>query len=156
LLLFSTGINQLGGSVEVSLNWAGGVAFIGRTAAGHVVVMGGAPEGGGRNLGPRPMETLLLGMGGCTAYDVVAILRKGRADISDCKVDIRAKRAEQDPKVFTEIHVHFTVIGRGLPDKQVERAISLSAEKYCSASIMLAKTAQITHSFEIREPDAAG
>jgi putative redox protein len=153
MLPFLTRINQLGGCVEVSLNWAGGVAFVGRTAAGHVVVMDGAPEGGGRDLGPRPMETLLLGMGGCASYDVVVILRKGRADIADCKVDIRATRAEQDPKVFTDIHLHFTVTGRGLTERQVERAIHLSAEKYCSASIMLAKTARITHSFEIREAD---
>lgn len=107
------------------------------------------PEGGGRNLGPRPMETVLLGTGGCTAYDVVHILKKGRQPISDCVVEIDAERAPDDPKVFTRIHFHFIVSGGGLSARHVERAISLSAEKYCSASIMLGKTADITHDFEI-------
>jgi len=107
-------------------------------------------EGGGRNLGPRPMETLLLGMGACASYDIVAILRKGRQDITDCRTDITARRAEQDPKVFTEIHMHFIIVGRDVKQNQVERALALSAEKYCSATIMLGKTAAISHTFEIR------
>ena len=110
-----------------------------------------APEGGGRNLGMRPMETVLIGTGGCTAYDVVHILKKGRAAVSDCVVEIESERAAEDPKVFTRIHFHFVVSGKDLKPQQVERAIHLSAEKYCSASIMLAKTAAITHDFEIRE-----
>jgi putative redox protein len=113
--------------------------------------MDGAPEGGGRNLGMRPMETVLIGTGGCTAYDVVHILKKSRAAITDCVVEIESERAADDPRVFTKIHFHFIVSGKGLKPQQVERAIHLSAEKYCSASIMLAKTAQITHDFEIRE-----
>jgi putative redox protein len=112
--------------------------------------MDGAPEGGGRNLGPRPMETVLAGTGGCAAYDVVTILRKARQDIDDCVVEIEADRAPTDPRVFTRIHFHFVVSGRNVDPKHVERAIHLSAEKYCSASIMLAKTAQISHDFEIR------
>ncbi len=127
------------------------MTFVGETADGHKIVMDGAPEGGGRNLGPRPMETLLLGMGGCTAYDVVSILRKSRQDIQDCTMSMTANRAEDHPRVFTEIHIHFTVTGKGLSDKQVERAIKLSSKKYCSASIMLGKTAKITHDFEIQE-----
>jgi putative redox protein len=138
--------------MEVSIRWAGGVAFEGRSAGGHAIMMDGPAEGGGRDLGPRPMETLLLGMGACSSYDVVAILRKGRQDLSDCVVRIRAERAATDPKVFTEIHLHFDLAGRDLSASQVERAIKLSAEKYCSASIMLGKTARITHSFEIRDP----
>ena len=137
--------------MEANIRWAGAAAFEGRTQGGHAIMMDGPPEGGGRNLGPRPMETLLLGMGACTSYDVVTILRKGRQDLSDCIVQIRARRAETDPKVFTEIHLHFDLAGRGLSAAHAERAIRLSAEKYCSASIMLGKTARITHSFEIRE-----
>ncbi len=128
-----------------------GVSFAGETGSGHAVVMDGAPESGGRNLGPRPMEMLLLGLGGCTSFDVVHILRKGRQDIRDCVAEVEAERAESDPKVFTRIHVHFIVSGVSLDPRRVEQAIRLSAEKYCSASIMLAKTAQVTHDFEIRE-----
>jgi putative redox protein len=127
------------------------VAFLGETESGHAVVMDGAAEGGGRNLGPRPMEMVLIGTGGCSAYDVVHILRKSRAPVSDCVVEIEAERAEEDPKVFTRIHFHFVVTGNGLKPNVVERAVHLSAEKYCSASIMLAKSAAITHDFEIRE-----
>lgn len=141
--------------MDVSLKWIGGVAFQGQTAAGHRILMDGAPEGGGRDLGPRPMETLLLGMGACTTYDVVTILRKARQDISDCTVAIRAERAPVDPKVFTAIQLHFTITGRDVRETQVQRALQLSAEKYCSASIMIGKTARITHSFEIRAPQAA-
>ena len=128
-----------------------GVCFAGETGSGHAVVMDGPPDSGGRNLGPRPMEMLLLGLGGCTSFDVVHILRKGRQDIRDCVAEVEAERAASDPKVFTRIHVHFIVSGKNLDPKRVEQAIRLSAEKYCSASIMLAKVAQITHDFELRE-----
>ena len=138
--------------MQTSITWAGGAAFIGETPCGHKVVMDGPPEGGGRNLGPRPMEALLLGMGACASYDVVTILRKGRQQVTDCRMDITARRAEQDPRVFTEIHIHFTIVGRDVKQNQVERAIALSAEKYCSATIMLGKTAAISHTFEIRPP----
>jgi len=117
------------------------------------VVMDGPPEHGGCNSGMRPMEMLLTGMGGCTAFDVVHILNKARQPVADCEVVLEAKRAEQDPKVFTHIHVHFIVTGHGLKQKSVSRAVQLSAEKYCSASLMLARSAVITHDFEILEPD---
>ena len=136
--------------MNTNLTWAGGAAFIGVSENGRTIVIDGPPEGGGRDLGPRPMETLLLGMGACTAYDVLSILKKSRRLISDCKIEISSKRAGDHPKVFTEIHVHFIITGDNLKDTQVERAINLSAEKYCSASIMLGKTAKITHTFEIR------
>ena len=126
-----------------------GVCFAGETGSGHAVVMDGPPDSGGCNLGPRPMEMLLLGLGGCTSFDVVHILRKGRQDVRDCVAEVEARRAEADPKVFTHIHVHFVVTGKNLDGKRVEQAIRLSAEKYCSASIMLGKTAQITHDFEV-------
>ena len=135
--------------MQTKVSWAGGVTFVGETTEGHKIILAGAPEGGGRNLGARPMETLLLGMGGCTAYDVVSILQKARQDVSDCTLEMRAERAEDHPRVFTEIHIHFVVVGRKLSEKQVEKAIKLSAEKYCSASIMLGETAKITHDFEI-------
>ena len=128
-----------------------GVSFVGQSESGHSVVMDGAPESGGKNLGVRPMEMLLLGLGGCSAFDVVHILRKGRQIVTDCIADIDATRADSDPKVFTRIHVHFTVSGQGLDPKRVEQAVHLSAEKYCSASIMLGKVAEITHDFEISE-----
>lgn len=137
--------------MKARVKWIEGVAFIGESETGHAFVMDGAPEGGGRNLGPRPMEVVLLGTGGCTAYDVVAILRKARQQISDCAIEIDAERAATDPKVFTRIHFHFVVKGRGLQRQHVERAIHLSAEKYCSASIMLGKTAEMTHDFELVE-----
>lgn len=135
--------------MKATVKWIDGVSFVGKSESGHSVIMDGAPEGGGRNLGPRPMETVLLGTGGCTAYDVVHILRKSRAPVTGCVLEIDADRAEEDPKVFTRIHFHFIVNGTGLKPQQVERAVRLSAEKYCSASIMLAKTASITHDFEI-------
>lgn len=137
--------------MKASVRWAGEAGFEGRSETGHTVLMDGPPDLGGRNRGPRPMEMVLLGMGGCTAFDVVLILRKGRQEISDCVAQIDAERAPTDPKVFTRIHVHFVVTGRQLDPKRVEQAIRLSAEKYCSASIMLAKTAAITHDFEIVE-----
>ncbi len=128
-----------------------GMAFIAETGSGHIVAMDGAPEGGGRNLAPRPMEMLLVGTGGCTAYDVVMILKKSRAEVKDCSVTLKAERASEDPKIFTKIHFHFTVTGRNLNPATVERAVTLSHDKYCSASIMLAKTAELTHSVEIVE-----
>ena len=137
--------------MEARIKWVDGMAFMAETGSGHAFVMDGAPEGGGRNLGMRPMETVLIGTGGCTAYDVVHILKKSRADITDCVVEIDSERADEDPKVFTKIHFHFIVTGRQLKSQQVERAVHLTAEKYCSASIMLGKTAAITHDFEIRE-----
>ena len=137
--------------MKVRIKWVEQAAFLGETESSHVLLMDGPPDGGGRNLGPRPMETVLLGTGGCTAYDVVHILKKGRQPISDCVVEIDAERAPDDPKVFTRIHFNFIVSGSGLSARHVERAISLSAQKYCSASIMLGKTAQITHDFEIAE-----
>lgn len=128
-----------------------GVAFEGSSGSGHSVVMDGPPEHGGRNRGVRPMETILIGMGGCSAFDVVHILRKGRHEVTDCRVELEATRAETEPKVFTRIHAHYVVAGRALKPAAVKRAIDLSMEKYCSATIMLAKTAQITHDFEIVE-----
>ena len=141
--------------MKVRIKWLDGVAFVGETESSHAIVMDGAPEGGGRNIGPRPMETLLAGAGGCTAYDVVSILRKSRQDITDVTVDLKAARAPTDPKVFTRIHFHFVVTGRNVKPEMVARAIDLSADKYCSASIMLGKTAEITHDFEIVETAAA-
>lgn len=137
--------------MKTKVHWAGAATFIGETGDGHKIVMDGPPAGGGRGLGARPMETLLLGMGACTAYDVISILQKSRQKIQDCTMALSATRAEEHPRVFTDIHIHFTVIGKNLKQKQVQRAIQLSAEKYCSASIMLGKTAKITHDFEIRE-----
>ncbi len=139
--------------MECKVKWLGtdGMAFMAETGSNHAVVMDGAPEGGGRNLGPRPMEMVLVGTGGCTAYDVVLILKKGRHEVRGCEVKLHAERADSEPKVFTKINFHFTVSGRSLSPAAVERAIQLSHDKYCSASIMLAKTAEITHSFEIVE-----
>jgi Predicted redox protein, regulator of disulfide bond formation len=126
-----------------------GMAFVGESGSGHAIVMDGAPEYGGRNLGIRPMEMLLIGLGGCTAFDVVQILRRGREQVSDCIVELEAERAETDPKVFTKIHVVYRVKGRKLAPAKVERAISLSKEKYCSASIMLGAVAEITHEWSV-------
>ena len=135
--------------MKANIKWTGGVSFAGTADSGHTVIMDGALEAGGQNQGARPMELVLIGMGGCTAFDVVHILRKSRQDISDCVAEIEAKRAETDPKVFTNIHIHFIVTGKNLDAKKVQHAIELSATKYCSASIMFGKTAQITHDFEI-------
>ncbi len=132
-----------------------GVSFSGVSGSGHSVVMDGSPDFGGQNRGMRPMEMLLLGLGGCSAFDVVHILRKGRQDVAGCTVEIEARRAESDPKVFTRIHLHFLVRGRELSEARVKRAIELSAQKYCSASIMLAKTAEITHDYTVEQVDAA-
>ena len=142
--------------MECTINWmpGTGMGFVAETGSGHFLTMDGAPEGGGRNLAPRPMETVLAGTGGCTAYDVVLILQRGRHAVSGCQVKVTAERAASDPKVFTHIQMHFVVSGRGLPPAAVERAIALSHERYCSASIMLAKTATITTSFEVLESPA--
>lgn len=137
--------------MKATVHWAGKMSFDGRSESGHSVVMDGSPDIGGENRGPRPMEMLLLGLGGCTAIDVMLILGKGRQDVTDCVVHIDADRAPAEPKVFTKIHVHFVVSGRQLDPKRVEKAIQLSAEKYCSASIMLGKTAAMSHDFEIVE-----
>ncbi len=135
--------------MKARIKWVEQVSFLGETESNHAVLMDGPPEGGGRNLGPRPMELVLLGTGGCTTYDVIHILKKGRQQVTDCVVEIQAERAAEDPKVFTRIHFHFMVTGKNLISEQVGRAIKLSAEKYCSASIMLGKMADITHDFEV-------
>jgi putative redox protein len=135
--------------MKARIKWVEQVSFLGETESGHAVLMDGPPEGGGRNLGPRPMELVLIGTGGCTTYDVIHILKKGRQQVTDCVVEIQAERAAEDPKIFTKIHFHFVVTGKDLKAEQVERAIKLSAEKYCSASIMLGKVADITHDFEV-------
>jgi putative redox protein len=138
--------------MQCSVRWTGeGMTFLAETGSNHVVAMDGAPEGGGRNLAPRPMEMVLLGTGGCSAYDVVVILRKSGQDITGCEVKLVSERAETDPKIFTKIHMHFTVRGRALKRNLVEHAIRLSHEKYCSATAMLLKTAEITKDFEIVE-----
>lgn len=144
--------------MECTVKWLGsdsGMSFIAETGSGHMLAMDGAPEAGGRNLAPRPMELLLAGTGGCTAFDVVLILKKGRHAVTSCDVSLQAERADTDPKVFTRIHFHFKVKGKKLKPEAVERAIQLSKEKYCSASIMLGKTAEITHDTEIIEDDAS-
>jgi putative redox protein len=135
--------------MKARIKWIENVAFVGETESGHALVMDGAPDAGGRNLGPRPMETVLIGTGACSAFDVVLILKRGRQPITDCVVELSAERAPTDPKVFTKIHFHFVVTGNGLDPEKVSRAIQLSAEKYCSASAMMAKTADVTHDFEI-------
>jgi len=137
--------------MKARVKWLDNMSFVGETGSGHSVVMDGAPDSGGRNLAARPMEMVLVGMGGCTAFDVVMILKKSRQPIVDCIVEITAERAEEIPKVFTKIHAHYVIKGKGLSEKQVEKAVNLTAEKYCSVSIMLAATAVVTHDFEIIE-----
>jgi len=137
--------------MKARIKWIGDVGFEGSADSGHTVLMDGAPESGGHNRGSRPMELVLIGTGGCTSFDVVLILRKSRQDVTACVAEVEAERAATDPKVFTRIHIHFVVTGRNLDPKKVAHAIELSATKYCSASIMLAKTAKITHDFEIVE-----
>ena len=139
--------------MECTVKWAGNMTFIAETGSRHTVVMDGAPEAGGRDLAPRPMELLLAGTGGCSAFDVVLILKKGRHQVTGCEVIIKAERAESDPKVFTQIHFHYRVTGKGLKSEAVSRAVTLSKEKYCSASVMLGKTAEISHDIEIVEAD---
>ena len=141
--------------MKARIKWIEKVQFVGQAGSGHSVVMDGAPEDGGENLGFRPMEMLLMGLGGCTAFDVVTILRKGRHQVMACEVDIEAERAGTVPKVFTKIRIHFSLTGIDLPDEAVKRAVALSAEKYCSASIMFGKTAEITHDYEIIRPPLA-
>lgn len=135
--------------MECNVKWFDGMSFIAETGSGHLLPMDGAPETGGRNLAPRPMEVVLAGAGGCTAFDVVLILKRARQAVSGCEVNLSAERADNDPKVFTRIHMHFIVTGKGLKPEAVANAIKLSAEKYCSASIMLGKTAEISHGWEI-------
>ena len=135
--------------MNIKVSWAGDALFIGESATGHKLLMDGPPEGGGHNLGPRPMEMLLLGTGSCSCYDVISILKKSRQNVVRCEVEVSSKRAETEPKVFTDIHIHFKVFGVDLKESQGERAVSLSAEKYCAASIMLGASANITHSFDV-------
>lgn len=135
--------------MKTRVKWLDNMSFVGESGSGHSVVMDGPPAAGGRDLGIRPMEMLLLGLGGCASFDIVSMLKKGKQDLVDCEVEISAERAESEPKVFTKIHLHFIISGNDLSEKRVIRAIELSAEKYCSASIMLGKTAEITHDYEI-------
>src|ERR671924_1838302 len=138
--------------MECTVRWAGtGMSFVAETGSNHLVTMDGAPEGGGRDLAPRPMEMILVGTGGCTAYDVVVILKKSGQDVRGCEVRVTSERAATDPKVFTKIHLHFAVRGRALKRNLVEQAIRLSHEKYCSATAMLVKTAEVTRDFEVLE-----
>lgn len=137
--------------MDCTVRWHEGMSFIAETGSGHMVPMDGAPAAGGRNLAPRPMELLLAGAGGCTSFDIVMILQRGRHSVTGCEVRLTADRAEEDPKVFTRINMHFVVTGKALKPEAVERAVNLSAEKYCSASIMLGKTAEMTHTFEVIE-----
>ena len=140
--------------MEARIRWLGGAGFVGETGSGHAVVMDGPADFGGRNIGPRPMEMLLLGTGACSAFDVVTILRKVCAAVADCDVHVEADRSENDPRVFTRIHLRYVVRGRGLERAKVERAVKLSAEKYCSASIMLGRTARMEHTVEIVDTDS--
>jgi putative redox protein len=135
--------------MKARIKWVQDVMFVGESGSGHAVIMDGAPEAGGRNLGIRPMEMVLLGLGGCSAFDVLSILKRGRQAVTDCIVNLEAERAATDPKVFTSINLHYVVTGRALDPHKVERAVKLSAEKYCSASAIIGKTAQITHTIEI-------
>ena len=135
--------------MKTRVKWLDNMSFVGESGSGHSIVMDGPPEFGGRNLGVRPMEMLLLGLGGCASFDVVSMLKKSKQDLLDCEVEISAERADEEPKVFTKIHLHFVISGNDLSDKRVARAIKLSAEKYCSASIMLGKTATVTHDYEL-------
>ena len=137
--------------MKATVKWLDNMSFVGESGSGHSVVMDGPPDDGGRNLGVRPMEMVLLGMGGCTAFDVVHILKRARQDIVDCHVELEAERATEIPKVFTKIHAHYVIKGKGLDRKKVERAITMTADKYCSVSIMLASCVEITHDFEIIE-----
>jgi len=136
--------------MNTRVKWLDHMSFVGESGSGHSVVMDGPPEHGGRNLGVRPMEMLLLGLGGCASFDVISMLKKSKQDIIDCEVEITAERADAEPKVFTNIHLHFIISGNDISEKKVIRAIELSADKYCSASIMLGKMAKITHDYELR------
>ena len=136
--------------MNTRVKWLDHMSFVGESGSGHSVVMDGPPEHGGRNLGVRPMEMLLLGLGGCASFDVVSMLKKSKQNLIDCEVEITAERADTEPKVFTNIHLHFIISGNNISEKRVIRAIELSADKYCSASIMLGKMAKITHDYEFR------
>lgn len=140
--------------MKATIRWVDDAMFVGEAGSGHAVVIDGPPEAGGRNAGIRPMELVLTGVGACTAFDVVSILRKSRQAIDDCRVEVEAERAEEPPRVFTRIHIHFVVSGRGLKPAAVERAVNLSAEKYCSATLMLREAVAITHDFEIVDSSA--
>lgn len=139
--------------MQVRVKWTEGMTFVGESGSGHAIVIDGPPDIGGRDLGMRPMELMLMSVGACSAVDVMLILRKARQPVADCYVEVQGQRAETDPKVFTDIHLHFVVIGDALKEGQVERAVKLSAEKYCSASLMLSKAATVTHDYEIRPVD---
>ena len=151
MVLFYQKINTLGYVMQINIKWLSDMAFEAETGSGHTIVVDGPPDAGGKNQGPRPMEMLLVGMGACSSVDVISILKKSRLEIHDCNVEVTAQRAEDHPKVFTDIHLHFVITGKEFKDKTVERAIELSAEKYCSASIMLGATAKVTHDYEIIE-----
>jgi putative redox protein len=140
--------------MDCVVKWVDNMSFLAETGSGHMISMDGAPEAGGRNLAARPMELLLAGTGGCTAFDVMLILKKSRQQVTGCEVTLKADRASEDPKVFTRIGFHFKITGRGLKPEVIERAIHLSAEKYCSASIMIGKTAKLEHTWEIIDTDA--
>lgn len=137
--------------MKAKIKWVEDVMFMGQSGSGHAVVMDGPPELGGKNMGIRPMEMMLMGLGGCTAFDVMLILKRSRQEVTDCVAELSAQRAETDPKVFTKIHIHFIVTGKSLKEKMIQRAVELSATKYCSASIMLAQTVEITHDYEMIE-----
>ncbi|WP_292998235.1 OsmC family protein [Nevskia sp.] len=141
--------------MKATVQWHENAVFIAESGSGHAIVVDGPAEIGGRNLGPRPMELMLMSVGSCSAVDIVQILKKARQPVSGCEVRVDGERAETDPKVFTKIHLHFVISGKGLSDNHVKRAVQLSAEKYCSASIMLGKAAEITHGYEVRDPEAA-
>lgn len=141
--------------MQATIKWVDNVMFVGHSGSGHSIVIDGPPAAGGNNAGIRPMELLLMGLGACTSFDVISILKKSRQDVTDCYTELEAERADEIPQVFTRIHVHFVISGHDLKPKQVARAVDLSAEKYCSASIMLAKTAEMTHDFEIIELNSA-
>jgi len=139
--------------MKAKIKWVEDVMFVGQSGSGHAVVMDGPPELGGKNMGIRPMEMMLMGLGGCTAFDVMLILKRSRQAVTDCVAELSADRAETDPKVFTKIHIHFIITGNNLKEKMVQRAVELSATKYCSASIMLAQTVEITHDYELLESE---
>jgi putative redox protein len=141
--------------MRTTIKWIDKVMFIGQSGSGHSIVIDGPPQAGGENAGIRPMELVLMGLGACASFDVVSILKKSRQDVTDCRAELEAERADEIPQVFTRIHVHFVISGHGLKAGHVARAVSLSAEKYCSASIMIGKTAEITHDFEIIEASAS-
>lgn len=142
---------EIANTMKARVKWLEGAAFVGESQSGHAFVLDGPPESGGRNLGPRPMETVLIGLGACTASDVVAILRKARQPVTDCVIELEAERAANPPRVFTQIHVHYVVTGRALTESRVRRAVELSAQKYCSVTLMLQPTVTMTHDYEVRE-----